>query len=300
MSEPQHLRVIGARSIFQFFLPPGGSLFRSCDFLLVEPRKARESLRNLPDNDGLTIVVNPDDYPIDALASLRGVVWLWFLRPIHRERSPHSSVAPRLTRSSEESSMTRKSFLDSLEAKPSVSIVVSDAESFEYCNRRGIRVRLSPPPVTDGVADLASSSEATISVWTPEKSTEYVRKFVEALPPEVLATELPRVVDPALIKVPTHWVVPQEDFMRAFPYEAAMALVAGQTLISEALVPRWGLEPGLDYIEYSTPEELFRIVEHIARYPHSTQLMSSRGKSKSRTFVASQVYVQLLSEPRGS
>ena len=134
-----------------------------------------------------------------------------------------------------------------------------------------------------------------ISVWTQGEPTQYLRKFLEELPPQVVVGEGVLLSETEAPKVPTHWVVPQDTLTQSFPYEAAMAVVAGQTMISEVLSPRWGLEPGLDYLEYSTPEELRRIVEHSLRYSWSTQLMAWRGKLKSTIFLASQVYPRLLS-----
>jgi hypothetical protein len=295
MAIPQHLRVIGSRSIFRFLIPPEGKPFRSSEFLLVEPANAGAVFRELPDDDSLTVVVDPDNYEIEALNRLPGLVWLWFLRPIGHESSSSSSVAPNLARIADEALATRRNFLERVVLGDSSAIVVSDEESFEYCSHQGNQVLLSPPPVSDDVAEFPSANQTVISVWTQGDSTEYLRKFLEELPPQVVMGEGLLLSETESPKIPTHWVVPQDTFTQSFPYEAAMAVVAGQTLISGVLSPRWGLEPGLDYLEYSTPEELRRIVEHNVRYPHSTQLMAWRGKLKSTIFLASQVYPRLLS-----
>lgn len=296
MSVPQHLRVIGSRRIFQFFLPPAGDFFPSSEFLLVEPGRARSTIGNLPDDDSLTIVVDPDDYEADALASLRGARWLWFLRPLFQENRTRSSVAPRLARAAEESLLRRRNYLARVLGNRALSVVVSDAESYQYCVRQGYDVHLSPPPVSDLVSEFAATGEATISALTRHELTEYTRHYLEVLPTQVILTEEGSFFETESLQIPTHWVVLQETLTSCFPYEAAIAVVAGQTLISEALSPRWGLEAGLDYIEYSTPEESRRIVEHLVRYPHSTHLMSWRGKAKSQVFSASRVYRRLLSE----
>ena len=295
MSIPQHLRVIGSRRILRFFLPPEGKPFRSSEFLLVEPADAGAVFRELPDDGCLTIVVDPDDYETEALNRLSGLVWLWFLRPIVHESSLSSSVAPHLARIADESLAERRNFLARVALGDSSSIVVSDEESFEYCSRQGNQVLLSPPPVSDEVAGFPSANPTVISVWTQGDSTQYLGKFLQELPPQVVMGEGVLLSETESPKAPTHWVVPQDTLTQSFPYEAAMAVVAGQTLISGVLSPRWGLEPGLDYLEYSTPEELRRIVEHSLRYPQSTQLMSWRGKLKSTIFLASQVYPRLLS-----
>lgn len=294
MSAPQHLRVIGSRRIFQFFLTPAGDLFPSSEFLLIEPGQAASTMGNLRDDDSLTIVVDPDDYEADTLASLRGDVWLWFLRPLFQVNKTRTSVAPRLERVAEESIMRRRNYLERVFTNRPLSVVVSDAESYEYCVRQGYDVRLSPPPVSDVVSDFSATGEATISVLTRHEPTEYTRQYLDILPTQVTLAAEGSLFETESPQIPSHLVVLQDTLTSCFPYQAALAVLAGQTLISEALSPRWGLEAGLDYIEYSTPEELRRIVEHLARYPHSTHLMAWRGKAKSQSFLASQVYRRLF------
>ena len=104
MSLPQHLRVIGSRRVFQHFLPPIGNPFPSSEFSLVKPGQAGPTMENFPDDDLLTIVVNPDEYEIDGLTSLRGVVWLWFLEPVFQQDKTRTSAAPRLAKAAEEPS----------------------------------------------------------------------------------------------------------------------------------------------------------------------------------------------------
>ena len=249
---------------------------------------------NLRDDDSLTIVVDPDDYGADALASLRGDVWLWFLRPLFQVNETRTSVAPLLARAAEESLIRRRNYLGGAFANRALSVVVSDTESYEYCVRQGYDVRLSPPPVSDVVSAFAATAEASISVLTRHELTEYTRQYLNVLPTQVTLTEVGSLFETETPQIPSHWVVLQETLTSLLPYEAAIAVVSGQTLISEALSPRWGLEAGLDYIEYSTPEELRRIVEHLVRYPHSTHLMARRGKAKSQSFLASQVYRRLF------
>ena len=296
MSVPQHLRVIGSRRIFQFFLPPAGDFFSSSEFLFVEPGQAASTMGNFPDDDSLTIVVDPDDYEADALVSLRGVVWLWFLRPLFQVNGARTQVAPRLARAAEESLRRRRNYLERVLGNRALSVVVSDTESYEYCVRQGYEVHLSPPPVSDAVSAIATTTEATISALTRHELTEYTRQYLDILPTQVILAEEAFLFETESPQIPSHCVVLQETLTSCFPYETAVAVVAGQTLISEALSPRWGLEAGLDYIEYSTPEELRRIVEHLARYPQSTHLMSWRGKVKSQNFRATRVYRRLLSE----
>ena len=251
-------------------------------------------MKNLPDDDALTVVVDPDDFECDALLSLRGVVWLWFLQPLHQESSTLVSVAPRLARGTEESLMRRRSFLEEVLANGGFSVVVSDAESYEYCARQGYHVFLSPPPVSDSVSAPSASAEKKFAVLRPREQTEYLRKYLDALPTKPALVDVGSLLEIESPQIPSHWIVLRDSLTKCFPYGAAIAAVAGQTLISEALHPHWGLEPGLDYVEYSTPEELRRIVEQIARHPHSTQLVAWRAGAKRDNFVASKIFLRLV------
>lgn len=295
MPSPQHLRVISSRRIHRFFLPPLGMPFQSSEFVWVNPGQEKLSIENIPGDDSLTVVVDPDNFSVEALSAVQGTVWLWFLNPLIQKNFPFMSDAPRLAKLAEESLVKRRDYLEEVIGNGPVSVVVSDQESFDYCARQGYEVQLSPPPVSDAVSTFASSTERVISARASFKRTEYLRQYLEVLPARLVRIDTDSTFESEVSDFPSHWIVLRDSLVSGFPYEAAVAAMAGQTLISEALSPRWGLEPGLDYIEYSTPEELRRIVEHIVRYPLSTQLMARRAKSKSHSFAGSKVFLRLLS-----
>lgn len=296
MSSHQQLRVVGSRPIFRFFLPPPGKPFRSSEFLLAGPGQPGLRQLNAPNSHTLTIVVEPEDYEVESLASLPGVVWLWFLSPLVQEESSPILEAPRLARQAQEILAHRRRFLEDLLANNPFSVVVSDSESFEYCESRGYDARLSPPPVSEDVSAFAKIKESGISVMNLRERTDYSLQYLNLLPNPVELAEVDSFFEAESLKIPSHWVLLRETLSPCFPYEAAFAVVAGKTLISQALTARWGLEPGLDYIEYSTPEELCRVINHLARYPQSTQLMSWRGMAKSQIFSATRVFSRLFSE----
>lgn len=295
MATPRRLRVIGPREIYRLLLPPEGKHFESLEFSPVTPGEGNSEFSKPTDDQLLTIVVDPESYEASDLAQIAGPVWYWFLEPIATITSERLSEAPRLALVAEESIETRREFLVTLPLNDLSVIVASDRWTFDYCSSVSPRVLLSPPPVNDELAHTPITSNATIRVWPPAKQSPYLQKFLEPLPRDAVMAGIESLAEGQVWTVPSHWVVPQSGLHHAFPYEAAMALVAGQTLITESLVQSWGLEPGLDYIEYSTPDELHRIVEHLMRYPESTRLMAGRGKTKSSMFIASNVYARLLS-----
>ena len=294
MSTPRRLRVIGPKKNYRFFLPPDGEFFQSSDFFFVAPGQALGKVSKLSDSDSLTVVISPDCYDVNELRTIMGRALFWYLEPVFKGNPSEWLEAPRLGAAASEILEKRCQHLSQLGPRDSSVVVVSDQDSFEYCSNTGHSVMISPPPVSDSLADQVLSSRATIAVWVPSPASNYVKEFLAQLPAGTNQLEALAKTEAGFLKVPSHWVVPRSTLLHSFPYEAAMALVAGQTLISETLRPRWGLEPGLDYIEFSTPEELGRIVQHISRYPEATRLLSWRGKSKSSLFSASEVYRRLL------
>jgi hypothetical protein len=56
----------------------------------------------------------------------------------------------------------------------------------------------------------------------------------------------------------------------------------------------YGLEPGLDYFEVTSPSELFHVLQYLDRSPETTKLMAYRGSQKSQDFRASTIFERLL------
>ena len=73
----------------------------------------------------------------------------------------------------------------------------------------------------------------------------------------------------------------------AFEHRAAVALAAGCVLVSETLTPAHGLEPGLDYLEGRTLDDLYLGVENAASAPAAFRRMRLRGRAKAERFRAS-------------
>ena len=294
MSGAQNLRVIGSRSIFQLFLPSNCTAFRTVEFLHTQPEDSVfRFLDGTPDRS-LTLIVNPEDYDNRAINTLRGDTWLWFLRPLVQDPGYSLQESPRLLDLESRSLERRRFFLSNTDLTKSRIVVVSDEASYAYCQELGMAFVLSPPPVSDVAASFSSSDATTVGVWADKGGALYTRHFVAGLPPEVISFHGESVLD-LTSTWPSHWIVPGEAVSRTFPYEAAVCLRAGKTLITGHLWPRWGLEPGIDYFEYSTPEELLRITESVMKYPQSTRLMGRRGLQKSLTFGANRIYERIFS-----
>jgi hypothetical protein len=83
------------------------------------------------------------------------------------------------------------------------------------------------------------------------------------------------------------------------PYESfenrvCIHLAAGHLVISEKLNPRHGLEPGLDYLEIYSPEELLDLLVGLHRWPGTYDRVRVRGRQKAEQYRASAVYPRLI------
>jgi hypothetical protein len=80
----------------------------------------------------------------------------------------------------------------------------------------------------------------------------------------------------------------------SFENRVCLHLAAGQLVISEPLSPRYGLEPGRDYLEIDTPDDLMRTLWEIQRHPERTEKIRRSGRMNAEGFRASTVFRQLV------
>jgi hypothetical protein len=80
----------------------------------------------------------------------------------------------------------------------------------------------------------------------------------------------------------------------SFENRVCLHLAAGNLVLSEALSPTHGLEPGIDYIEIRDREDLLKVVEQIHFYPDLYRRVRIRGRKKAEAFRASRVYPRVV------
>jgi hypothetical protein len=83
------------------------------------------------------------------------------------------------------------------------------------------------------------------------------------------------------------------------PYESfenrvCLHLAAGHLVVSEPLNPRHGLEPGIDYLEVQSPEQLLDALTTVHQWPGTYDRVRIRGRMKAEQFRASLVYPRLV------
>lgn len=80
----------------------------------------------------------------------------------------------------------------------------------------------------------------------------------------------------------------------SFENRVCLHLAAGHLVISEPLSPTHGLEPGIDFLEFTRPHELAHLVAALRRSPDIWHAVRVRGRRKAELFRASRVYPRLL------
>jgi hypothetical protein len=82
----------------------------------------------------------------------------------------------------------------------------------------------------------------------------------------------------------------------SFENRVSMHLAAGHLVLSEALDPLHGLEPGIDYLQVDDASDLRRALAAVARFPRAHHRVRVRGRRKAEQFRASRVYPRLVAD----
>jgi hypothetical protein len=80
----------------------------------------------------------------------------------------------------------------------------------------------------------------------------------------------------------------------SFENRVLLHLAAGHLVISEPLSPTHGLEPGFDYVQIDSPQELFAAATAAREDPEAFHLMRVRGRMKAEHVRASRVWPALV------
>lgn len=295
MSSRKSIRVIGSDLLFVNFLPDIESPLFSSEFDLIQPANACVEFPKIPSDGSLVVLVNPDDYEPELIELLPSPVCLWFLRRLALEADWSPLSSPNLSRIAAEQVHRRREHYLALGSSNVGSVVVSDRDSRELLHSYGAPVLLSPPPVsarptTAPLLPLNRTSEE----FRPVARSQYQSVFYDVVPSDMGPSFGALTSGLEILGDGTIALVIADSAARGFPYAGAVALSRGLALLSEALSPTWGLEPGIDYFEFSTPEELAAVIKYLERNPHALQLMRYRGQLKSRVFESSRVFARLI------
>jgi hypothetical protein len=82
----------------------------------------------------------------------------------------------------------------------------------------------------------------------------------------------------------------------SFENRVCLHLAAGHLVVSETLSPTHGLEPGIDYLEFSEPDQLLSMLRTVSRHPGAYQRVRVRGRRKAEQYRASRVWPRLVED----
>jgi hypothetical protein len=82
----------------------------------------------------------------------------------------------------------------------------------------------------------------------------------------------------------------------SFENRVLLHLAAGHLVITEPLSPTHGLEPGIDYVEVRSPEELFAAAARARHQPDAFLRMRLSGRAKAELHRASRVWPRLVDD----
>lgn len=81
-----------------------------------------------------------------------------------------------------------------------------------------------------------------------------------------------------------------------FAHRALVHLAAGQLLLSQPLDPLHGLEPEIDFVEFSRSDELVTLLGQLARRPDMYERVRLRGRAKAEEHRASRVWARVVDD----
>ena len=82
----------------------------------------------------------------------------------------------------------------------------------------------------------------------------------------------------------------------SFENRVCLHLAAGHLVVSEPLSPLHGLEPGIDFLEVSSPGRLLDVIAGVRSAPDLHASMRRRGRRKAEQFRASRVWPRILGD----
>ncbi len=239
----------------------------------------------------LLIVFKPEILPRNSLLSLSAKKVGWFTEPI-AEKS--QITAP-------ESLLARFRNLENLDASQ-FDFFISFNPEFTPLIEKFVTIDAEIPlPVADNLYDIPKKSAEVPRFLFTGRMTPHRELFLEPL------------LDPFDVSVITHGSKEAHTTMSAllsnhdvvinlhtdsyknFEHRVSMALSKGLLVLSEPLNPQFGLEPGIDYLEFKTPDELLQICSGIRRYPFAWENIRKSGRSKSEFFRFSNLFGYLSS-----
>ena len=241
----------------------------------------------------VVVAFRPEVLPAGVFAGLRAAVLGFLTEPVPRTRGHRAH--PDLKRRRAELALLDTGNVDRLVAFDPLIVPTAD----EY-----MRVwRSVPLPVADRLYMPVRPPSGTPSILFVGRSTEHRERFLSRPKAEldvvhaafgIGGDELARLLGGHDIGVNLH-----NEPYPSFENRVCLHLAAAQLVVSETLSPTHGLEPDIDYLEVSEPDQLLAVLRAAVRFPHAYDRVRIRGRRKAEAFRASHVYPRLASDLLG-
>lgn len=280
--------LFSTRGIHSLMVPTSGDLTLLLKFQLLgqAPQECDASV--------VAIVVDPHRTTIEQLALMPSRQIWWFLDPIGDLDSSSLASSPHLLDYAAKVLEERRACFSEVGSLPS-HVIVSDESSASWVRGLGMSALLTQPPVSDAL--FLGVPEHSASIVTLRPISPHSALFFRPLENNLVTSVDDNAHGESLMRALKKFSLGLSigaSVQRGFPYEAAVHLAAGHALLSDRLEPLHGLEPGIDYFEFASPEEVFHLVSYLERSPEALHLMRHRGHSKAEYFRASLVWPNIV------
>jgi hypothetical protein len=238
----------------------------------------------------VVIVFRPEILPAGVFADLRVPVVGVLTEPIPRTRGHRAH--PDLRR--------RRFALAAMDPGNLDRLVAFDPLIVPTADERMRVWRSLPLPVADALFAPVREPSPAPSILFVGRSTEHRERFLARVKAELDVVhaafgidtgELARLMGEHDIALNLH-----NEPYPSFENRVSLHLAAGQLVVSETLSPTHGLEPDLDYLEFSEPKQLVAILHAAVAHPRAYTRVRVRGRRKAEAFRASHVYPQLIDD----
>jgi hypothetical protein len=229
-------------------------------------------------------------FPPGCFDELDAVTVGWLTEPLPRPGGP---AHPDLER--------RLEYLSAIDPGNFDRIISFDPLIAETIDRFAPVWRSLPLPVSDEYfMPVPEQEELPVQALFTGRSTDHRELFLAHAKHEfdvihlvhgVTGERLRRFLDETAIGINLH-----NEAYRTFENRCAVYLAAGNLLVTEPLSPTHGLEPHVDYLEVTMPDELHRVLFNATQQPGAYRRIRIRGRRKAEYFRASRVYPRLVSD----
>jgi hypothetical protein len=239
----------------------------------------------------VVVVFRPEIVPEGAFADLRAATVGFLTEPIPRsdDRRAHPDLQRRLF---ELSQVDRSNFDRVISFDP---LIAATSE------RVGLSVwRSLPLPVADHFFAPARRIQAPPRLLFAARGTRHRLKLLRPLQQrfDVLHVSFGFVDSEfdALIRAHDVGINLHNEPYPSYENRVSIYLAAGMLVISEPLSPEHGLEPGIDFLEATSGEDLVAHVQRLHAFPGVYDRVCARGRRKAEAFRASHVYPRLVAD----